>query len=71
MRSERCVEDPGTTTPSGVLAWIAAGVGMLLFALAAVALVAGLITKAQFCLLSAGGLACYFGAHCLGVSYHS
>lgn len=70
IQSERCVEDPGAA-PSGVLAWIAAGVGMLLFALAAVALVAELITEAQFCLLSAAGLASYFSAHCIGVSYHT
>jgi hypothetical protein len=44
---------------------------MSLFALAAVALVARVITEEQFLLSSAAGLAFYFCAHCLGVSYHS
>lgn len=74
--------DPGNESPAfskhgasvsgtGALAWIAAGLGMLLFALAAVALVTGFVTEEQFWLLSAAGLAFYFCAHCLGVSYHS
>jgi hypothetical protein len=58
-------------THSGVLAWLAAVVGMLLFVLAGVAVVAHLVDEEQFWLVSAAGLAFYFCAHCLGISYHS
>lgn len=55
----------------GVVAWVAAGVGILLFALAGVASVSHLVTEEQFWVLSAAGLALYLSAHCLGVSYHA